>query len=130
MSMLGNVYIKTHYDYEGDLKNILERSGFRDDFSGKYKQRLKYLEEKKERCTQRKAWFEKLRRVNNLYSMKFDKSQKNIRILFAFVDFDKRKYVVLLHAFEEKDNKKQSKYSYDKAIPIAIKRFKEVMNDD
>jgi hypothetical protein len=30
-------YIRTHWDYENDLKDILERSGKKDDFTSKYK---------------------------------------------------------------------------------------------
>jgi hypothetical protein len=36
-------YIRTHWDYENDLKDILERSGKKDDFTSKYKMRLKFL---------------------------------------------------------------------------------------
>jgi len=43
-------YIKTHWDFEGDLHNILEKSGHKDDFRGKYKQRLKFLDERQEKC--------------------------------------------------------------------------------
>jgi len=70
-------YIKEHWDYEDDLKGILEESGYIDDFNGKYKQRLRFLEERMELCVQRKAWFERLKKTNGLYSMRFDKSQKN-----------------------------------------------------
>ncbi len=125
-----NVYIKAHWDFEEDLKDILERSGFRDDFSSKCKQRLKYLEESKEKCIQRSAWFEKLKKTDGLYSIKFDKSQKNIRIIFTFVSLKEEKYAVMLHGFEEKESKKKSKFSYDKAIPVAQKRLREVVKDD
>jgi len=49
-SKIASKYIKTHWDFEDDLKDILERSGSREDISGKYRQRLKYLEESKEQC--------------------------------------------------------------------------------
>ena len=123
-----NEYLKAHNNLEEDLKDILERSGFIEDFSGKYMQRLTYLEKAKEDCYKRRDWFEKLKVVKNLYSIKFNKSQKNIRILFSFVEFRGRKYAILLHAFEEKDNKNMSKYSYDKATPVALKRLEEVLN--
>ncbi len=139
MQIVGKIYypfkfdsikIKAHWDFEDDLKSMLERSGFRDDFSGKYKQRLKYLEESKEKCIQRSAWFEKLKKADGLYAIKFDKSQKNIRILFAFINFKGEKYAILLYGFEEKDSKKQSKYSYHKAISVAQKSLGEVIKSD
>jgi|LSQX01.1.fsa_nt_gb hypothetical protein len=128
-SLIDSKYIKTHWDFEDDLKNILDRSGSREDFSGKYKQRLKYLEESKEQCILRKAWFENLKQENVLYAMRFDRSQKNIRILFVFISSGNQKFAVLLHAFEEKEAKKLSKHGYDKAISVAQKRYEEVMKD-
>jgi hypothetical protein len=43
-------YVKAHHDLEDDLRKILERSGFKDDFIGKCKQRLMYLEKSQEKC--------------------------------------------------------------------------------
>ncbi|HPF44976.1 MAG TPA: type II toxin-antitoxin system RelE/ParE family toxin [Syntrophomonadaceae bacterium] len=71
--------------------------------------------------------FEELRYADGIYSMKFNRSQKNIRILFAFLD---NNCALLLSAFEEKNNKKTSQDSYKKHIPLAQKRLKEVIADD
>ena len=76
------------------------------------------------------GWFEKLKKADGLYAIKFDKSQKNIRILFAFINFKGEKYAILLYGFEEKDSKKQSKYSYHKAISVAQKSLGEVIKSD
>jgi len=139
MNRMGNIldpedfnakYIRTHFDFEADLTSMLERSGQKADFWGKYKLRLRFLDERKEKCVLKSDWFEELRQAEGLYSMKFDKSQKNIRILFAFIACNKVKYALLLCAFEEKDNKKKSLYSYSKRIPIAQKRLKEVLDND
>ncbi|MEL7568418.1 MAG: hypothetical protein AAGU27_26575 [Dehalobacterium sp.] len=92
-------YIRTHWDFEGDLKDILEKSGKKDDFWGKYKQRLQFLEERKRDCILRKNWFEKLKHVNDLYAVLFDKSQKNIRILFSFIEYQGVESAVLLYVF-------------------------------
>lgn len=127
--ILDNKYIKAHWEFEDDLRNILERSGSKEDISGKFKQRLKYLEEAKEQCILRKAWFEKLKQADVLYAMRFDRSQKNIRILFSFISYGKQQYAVLLHGFEEKETKKLSRFGYDKAIIVALKRYEEVVND-
>ena len=126
---LDHKYIKAHWAFEDDLRNILEKSGSKEDISGKFKQRLKYLEETKEKCSLRKAWFERLKQADVLYAMRFDRSQKNIRILFAFISSGKQQYAVLLHGFEEKESKKLSKFGYDKAISVALKRYEEVIND-
>jgi len=108
----------------------LERSGFKDDFRGKYKQRLKFLDERQEKCILKKDWFEELKQTNGLYAMKFNKSQKNIRILFTFIKYKEIRYVLLLNAFEEKDHKNMSQNSHGKHIPLAQKRLKEVINND
>ncbi|OLN33080.1 hypothetical protein [Desulfosporosinus metallidurans] len=139
MNRMGNIlypevfnskYIRTHFEFEVDLTNMLERSGQKADFWGKYKQRLRFLDERKEKCVLKSDWFEELRQAEGLYSMIFDKSQKNIRILFAFIEYNKVKYALLLCAFEEKDNKKKSQYCYSTRIPIAQKRLKEVLYND
>jgi len=122
-------HVKTHWDFENDLKSILERSGCEADFCGKYKQRLRWLDERQEQCTLKKDWFEKLKHAGGLFSMKFNKAQKNIRIVFAFANYKGVKYALLLFAFEEKDNKNKSQYSYDAAIPTAQNRLKEVFPD-
>lgn len=77
-------------------------------------------------------WFEKLKQADGLYAIKFNKSQSNIRILFAFIEIEcnRLRYALLLCAFEEKDHKNMSQYSYSKYIPLAQKRLKEVINDD
>ena len=122
--------IKTHWDFEKDLRNILERSGHKADFWGKYKQRLQFLDNRQEECILKHDWFEKLIQAEGIYSMKFNKSQKNIRILFTFIEYNKLKYALLLYAFEEKDSNKMSRYSYTTRIPLAQKRLKEVIKGD
>lgn len=119
-------YIRAHRDYESDLIYILERSGKKADFTAKYKMRLKYLEERREQCVLKRDWFETLKHTGSLYSIKF-KDDKNIRILFSFVEYKGISYAILLHAFEEKSGKRKSPTSYDTAIPIAQQRLKEVL---
>jgi len=137
MSSLGKVhypeafngeYIRVHWQFENDLKAILEKSGQIADFWSKYRQRLQFLDERKKECILKHDWFEKLRYEDNLYSIRF-RIDKNIRILFAFVAYNNIEYAILLYPFEEKD-KKKSKTSYESAKPIAQERLKEVLNDD
>lgn len=126
-----SAYIREYPSYENDLRELLERSGYKDEFCGKYKQRLMFLEEWNERCIQRRNWFERLKHVGKeLYSMKF-KTQKNIRILFVFKECKGVGYVILLYPFEEKNDKKmKGKDSYGAAIQIALKRLREVLAND
>jgi len=63
---------------------------------------------------------------NKLYAMKIN-DDKNIRILFSFVEYKGIKYAVLLHAFEEKKGKRKSSTSYVTAIRVAQQRLKEVL---
>lgn len=123
-------YVVTHPDYESDLKGILDRSGRKADFINKYKNRLRFLEERKKNCVQRSKWFEDLKRADQINAILFDKNEKNIRILFSFIEHKGIQYAILLYAFEEKDNKNRSQTSYKTGIPIAQKRLKEVMEDD
>lgn len=122
--------IKVHPNFEKELIGIIKKSGFENDFAGLYSNRLKELEKRMEDCIIRRNWFEKLKYTKeDLYSMIF-KSKKNIRILFAFINFKDKKYVVLLYSFEEKDNNKNSKNSYETAKLIALKRLEEVIHHD
>jgi len=139
MSRLGEVLypevfkakrIRTHWNFENDLQDILEKSGHKADFWGKYKQRLQFLDDRQKECVLKSDWFEKLKQADGLYSMIFNRTQKNIRILFTFIEYNKLKYALLLYAFEEKDNKNMSQYSYSTRIPLAQKRLKEVIGDD
>lgn len=123
-------YIITHPDYESDLTAILERSGRKADFCNKYKNKLRFLEERKKTCVQRSNWFEDLRRADQINAIRFDRNEKNIRILFSFIEYKGVQYAILLYAFEEKDNKNRSRTSYNTGIPIAEKRLKEVMDND
>ena len=139
MNRMGNIfypevfnakYIRTHFDFEIDLTNMLERSGQKADFLGKYKQRLRFLDDRKEKCVLKSDWFEELKQADGLYSMIFDKSQKNIRMLFTFIEYKKVNYALLLCAFQEKDHKNKSQYCYSTKIPIARKRLEEVLAND
>ena len=121
-----SAYIKEHPRYEDDLKKLLDRSGFEDRFSGLYKQRLMFLEERHKLCVQRRSWFEVLKYANGvLYAIKF-KVQKNIRILFCFIEHAGMEYAVLLYPFVEKESGK-SKDSYSAAIITALSRLREVI---
>ncbi len=121
-------YIKEHSEYENDLRKLIERSGFKEKFSGLYKQRLEYLEERQELCILRKNWFELLKHVDGeLYVAKF-KAQKNLRIIFCFIEYIGTKNVLLLCPFEEKEEGK-SKDSYRAAIKIALSRKREALRN-
>lgn len=124
-------FIKEHPLYARDLEKIIERSGFKAKFCGLYVQRLRFLEEHRESCIKRRNWFELLRYAGGeIFAIKF-KAEKNIRILFCFVEYLKVKYAILLYPFEEKESKKKKgKYCYDDAIIVAFKRRKEVLPDD
>lgn len=65
-------------------------------------------------------YFEKLRGTGDvdLYSLRLEKKNPNIRIIFSFW----KSYVILLCAFLEKE-----KGDYDKAINSAKRRFKNIV---
>ena len=115
-----SVKIYIHPEFENELKNILEHSGYKEKFIRMYRQRLKFLEDYQNECYQKSDWFEILKRTDGLYSMKF-KGLKNIRIIFKFVGYNNQNIALLLCAFEE-----SSKNSYKEAIHIAQKRLEEI----
>ena len=118
-------FIREHPKYEDDLRKLIEKSGVKGKFLGQYKQRLRFLEDNSELCSQHTNWFELLRYAGEeLYAMRF-KDQKNIRILFAFVDYMQTQYAVLLYPFQEKE-KEGKKGSYAAAIQVALERLREI----
>lgn len=64
--------------------------------------------------------FEKLKKANNLYSMRIKCSKANLRILYTY---RKGKLALLLCCFYERSD---SKETYEKYIPIALRRLKEM----
>ncbi|MBW6431822.1 MAG: hypothetical protein SCJ94_10080 [Bacillota bacterium] len=117
--------IREHPDYENDLKKVIEKSGARAKFLGLYMQRLKFLDDERELCSQRTKWFELLKHADgDLYAMRLD-FEKNIRILFAFVDYAGTQYAILLYPFQEKERGK-TKDSYKAATPVALKRLNDI----
>ncbi len=117
--------IREHLKYEDDLKDLIEKSGVQAKFWGLYKQRLTYLDENSELCTLRTAWFEQLIGYDGeLFSM-IIKFEKNIRILFTFVEHEGTQYTILLNPFQEKESGK-TKQSYRAAAPIALKRLNDI----
>jgi len=120
-----NSNILTHPKFDEELKNILEKSGFKLKFVNLFRQRLRFLGERWKNCILKKDWFEILKVTNEIYSMKF-RSQKNIRILFTFTGYEEKEIALLVCSFEEKNVKNKNKDSYNKAIEVANKRLKEI----
>lgn len=116
-------YIMAHYLQMDELKELLEKSGYKEKFIRKFRMRLKFLAERRQNCFQKKDWFENLKgNTSDVYSMKF-KGEKNIRVLFTFFSEKSSDYAILLASFEEKNKK-----DYIKAIGIAKERLKELIN--
>jgi hypothetical protein len=117
--------IREHPAYENDLKDLIEKSGAKDRFLGLYKQRLNYLDKHGALCILKRDWFEQLKWFDEeLFSMLL-KFQKNIRIIFSFVDYQGTQYALLLYPFQEKESGK-NKNSYRAAAAVALKRLEEI----
>lgn len=113
-------YIKVHLNFDDELKQLLERSGYKNDFIKKFRFALKYLEKLKSQCVHNSNLFEKLRNEDGLYSMRLF-GQKNIRILFVFLNINGRDKAILLCAFEEKepsDYRKPTKQAHQRRNEI------------
>lgn len=124
-AQFNSIFIREHPRFEDDLRKLVERSGVKDKFWGQYRERLKFLNEYSELCSKKTVWFENLRYTGeDLYAMKF-KDQKNIRIIFAFIEYMQKQYAVLLYPFQEKEKTKK-RDSYAAAMPGALKRLSEI----
>lgn len=117
-------YIYVYYELNDELKEIIERSGYKNEFTRKYKKCLRFLDNLKEKCTMQRS-FEKLLECDGLYSMRLI-GEKNIRIIFTFMECNTKGCAVLLCAFQEKDSKTGSRTSYNAAIALANSRIKNL----
>jgi len=118
-------YIFAYYKLNSELKAMIEESGYKNEFIKKYNKSLRFLENLKQNCINQRKLFEKLTECKDLYSIMIF-GNKNIRILFTFLDIKARKNAILLYSFEEKDDKNNSNYGYTKAIDIATDRIREI----
>ncbi len=113
-------YIYVYRPLNEELKVLIEESGYKIEFIRKYRKSLKMLDDLREKCTYQKT-FEKLTNAKGLYSIRL-MGQKNIRILFAFEQLNNCDVAILLCAFQEKDDKNNTKTSYNHAIKMAEDR--------
>jgi len=115
--------IYEHYKLREDLEGLLEKSGYKEKFKRQYRMRLKFLEDRLDRCIEKSSWFESLKSENGLYSMKI-KGQLNIRVIFAFTHLENGEISVLLCGFHEKKSK-----DYKRAIEEAKVRLEELRSE-
>lgn len=116
-------YIKVHYRLNNELEDMLERSGYKQNFLKKYQKSLRFLEGLKTRCyIGNSKLFEKLLEEDDLYSIRLF-GEKNIRILFIFVTINAENKAILLNAFEEKN-----KSDYKIGIKVANSRKDEIIS--
>jgi len=116
-------YIKIYYTLNNELEDIIESSGYKKTFLSKYQKSLRFLEGLKTRCFLGNSdLFEKLLDEDNLYSIRLF-GEKNIRILFSFIDINGNGKAILLNVFEEKN-----KSDYESGKRIARVRKNEIIN--
>lgn len=114
-------YIKTYYSLNSEFKQIIEKSGYKKEFTRKYLKSLKFIVNLKRNCIEQSSLFEKLKNVEiDLYSIKLH-GNKNIRIIFVFKKIYDKEYVILLNAFQEKE-----KADYSDGILVAYDRVKRI----
>lgn len=120
----GNHYARIHKKCQAELKDLVDQSGHKGAFMAKFIDRLNYLMAHYERAVQHREWFESLQGSKDLYSMRFIRID-NIRILYTI----RKPKVYLLCAFKEVSDKKGGE-SYQKYIPIAMKRMNETLEEE
>lgn len=122
-SVYKSEYIKVYYKLDKELNDLVANSGQERKFDGQYRQRLRYLEEEKEKSIFRTKWFESLKGVRDINGIRF-LNVLNIRILFAFVEIKGESQVVLLTAFMEKTKK-----DYKGPSLLALQRLREIKKE-
>lgn len=95
------------------LKDIIDKSGRKENIWGMLNQRLRYLEDNKTLVFARSQWFENPVKIKNIYFMKIKTTDLNIRISFIFHTYNNKEYAVLISAFTEtkKSNAKTNNHS-------------------
>lgn len=116
----GEEYVVYHWDFEIDVNKLISQSGYYDQFIKKFAKAVRILEGLKHQCVECSSLFEKLKRTEDLYSIRI-KGQKNIRILFSFLNYEDSEKAILLVCFEEKGGK-----DYSDWIPVANNRLMEI----
>ena len=86
---------------------------------------MKFLSTHLDTFFQKSDWFESLKNVSDMYSMKIKGLNKNIRILFCLWKIGNKKKIILLTTFEEKKGG-----DYNKSIMIAQQRLKELVDSE
>lgn len=100
-------YILTYSSFNSELKDLIEKSGYVEQFKIKYYKGLRFLEVLGRNCVMQSKLFEKLVGADGIYSMRL-KGQKNIRVLFSFQIVRGEEKVILYNAFQEKRTKDYS----------------------
>ena len=113
-------FVLAYHSFNGELKELLDKSGYTDIFTKKYFRGLRFLENLKSRCIEQSKIFEKLKNGEGLYSMRLH-GAKNIRILFDFQVCHGKEIAFLYVCFEERKTK-----DYSSEIQTAIKRRNEI----
>jgi hypothetical protein len=115
-------FVYVYCEFEGELKELIEQSGYKQEFTRKYRTGINMLDKLKFNCFEQNRRFEHVQNSKDLFSMKLH-GNKNIRIIFTFMEDDTKPIAVLLYHFQEKDDKNNSKTSYKQAIKIAEGRL-------
>lgn len=114
------------------FEKILEGSGRKYHVVKLFEQRLKFLEDKKQKAILRRDWIEKLGHHKDWHSIRIKDKDLNIRILFIFYTYKNRQYAVLFSAFLEKKSKQAKTDSYASEIKLVkpiLDRIKEVFHN-
>ena len=110
----------SHEDVYGEIMELVVRKGRTQKFNKILQKNIEMIEQMGRDVT-KLSNFEKLQGANDLYSMKFKSKGMNLRILYTY---EGNHYTILLCCFDEKSDSRVN--SYDKHIPIALTRMREL----
>lgn len=114
------------------LSEILERSGRKEPIKAMFKQRLRFLEERKHEVFQKRDWFENPKKHKGICFMKIKDNNLNIRISFKMITYKSKQYAILISAFTETKKstaKTDSHASHITSIQDIIVRLEEVLEN-
>lgn len=115
--------IYTHPQFNDELRTLIEKSGYENEFKKKYNKGLRFLENLKTTCIMQPSLFEQLVETDGIYSMIL-KGKKNIRILFDFQVVNGKQIAILYNCFQEKRTK-----DYSLEIKLAQQRRKLIYSE-
>lgn len=114
------------------LSDIIEKSGRIAHIKAMFKQRMEFLETRRNDVFQKRDWFENPKKYKGICFIKIKDNNLNIRISFKMLTFKDKQYAILISAFTEtkkSTSKTDSHKSHIDSIKYLIDNIEEVLEN-